>query len=114
LDGSYWGVGGARASYKLDGGYSEDLARTVISVSRPAMVRKTRPIISLLYARHGHASRLSGQPPGGVVRQRGQRAVDVVRAEALEELRRQGLVAFGVHGETIPRFLPPADCKDRV
>jgi NTE family protein len=34
LDGSYWAVGGGRASYELPGGYSEDLAKTVIAEIR--------------------------------------------------------------------------------
>jgi NTE family protein len=31
LDGSYWAVSGGRASYEQEGGYSEDLAKTVIA-----------------------------------------------------------------------------------
>jgi len=31
LDGSYWAVGGGRASYDREGGYSEELAKTVIA-----------------------------------------------------------------------------------
>lgn len=34
LDGTYWAVSGGRASYGLQGGYSEDLARTVIAQIR--------------------------------------------------------------------------------
>jgi NTE family protein len=34
LDGSYWAVGGGRASYELPGGYSEDLAKTVVAEIR--------------------------------------------------------------------------------
>ncbi len=34
LDGSYWAVGGGRASYELPGGYSENLAKSVIAEIR--------------------------------------------------------------------------------
>jgi NTE family protein len=34
MNGTYWGVGGCRASYGLDGGYSDDLARNYIAAIR--------------------------------------------------------------------------------
>ena len=34
LKGTYWGIGGSRASYGLDGGYSDDLAKNYIAAIR--------------------------------------------------------------------------------
>jgi NTE family protein len=53
LDGSYWAVSGARASYKLPDGYSEDLAKTVIAEIRTDLDAFSDPEAAVLQ-NHGY------------------------------------------------------------